>query len=99
MAESAGTGTPYADWPPLSESSDEMTINRWYGIYFDRERMSDLRRFHLDSCRELRLDLNKLTYFPLHRGCAVRTCKGLILVELTSDFKTFLSSIQPGDDE
>jgi hypothetical protein len=28
--------TPYSDWPPLSESSDEMTINRWYGIYFDR---------------------------------------------------------------
>jgi molybdopterin/thiamine biosynthesis adenylyltransferase len=31
------TGTPYADWPPLSESSDEMTVNRWYGIYFDRD--------------------------------------------------------------
>ncbi len=30
-------GTPYAYWPPLSESSDEMTINRWYGIYFDRD--------------------------------------------------------------
>lgn len=30
-------GTPYADWPPLSESMDEMTINRWYGIYFDRD--------------------------------------------------------------
>jgi molybdopterin/thiamine biosynthesis adenylyltransferase len=30
-------GTPYASWPPLSESSDEMTINRWYGIYFDRD--------------------------------------------------------------
>jgi molybdopterin/thiamine biosynthesis adenylyltransferase len=30
-------GTAYADWPPLSESSDEMTINRWYGIYFDRD--------------------------------------------------------------
>jgi molybdopterin/thiamine biosynthesis adenylyltransferase len=30
-------GTPYSDWPPLSESSDEMTINRWYGIYFDRD--------------------------------------------------------------
>jgi molybdopterin/thiamine biosynthesis adenylyltransferase len=30
-------GTPYATWPPLSESSDEMTINRWYGIYFDRD--------------------------------------------------------------
>ena len=29
--------TPYANWPPLSESSDEMTINRWYGIYFDRD--------------------------------------------------------------
>lgn len=31
------TGTQYASWPPLSESSDEMTINRWYGIYFDRD--------------------------------------------------------------
>lgn len=30
-------GTPYATWPPLSESSDEMTILRWYGIHFDRE--------------------------------------------------------------
>jgi molybdopterin/thiamine biosynthesis adenylyltransferase len=30
-------GTQYADFPPLSESSDEMTINRWYGIYFERD--------------------------------------------------------------
>jgi hypothetical protein len=30
-------GTQYASWPPLSESSDEMTIHRWYGIYFDRD--------------------------------------------------------------
>jgi molybdopterin/thiamine biosynthesis adenylyltransferase len=30
-------GTPYASWPPLSESHDEMTINRWYGIYFERD--------------------------------------------------------------
>ncbi len=30
-------GTQYASWPPLSESSDEMTINRWYGIYIDRD--------------------------------------------------------------
>ncbi|HEV2349304.1 MAG TPA: ThiF family adenylyltransferase [Terriglobia bacterium] len=30
-------GTQYASWPPLSASIDEMTINRWYGIYFDRE--------------------------------------------------------------
>jgi molybdopterin/thiamine biosynthesis adenylyltransferase len=31
-------GTQYANWPPLSESSDEMTINRWYGIHFDRDK-------------------------------------------------------------
>jgi molybdopterin/thiamine biosynthesis adenylyltransferase len=30
-------GTQYATWPPLSESSDEMTIHRWYGIYFERD--------------------------------------------------------------
>lgn len=30
-------GTPYANWPPLSESSDEMTINRWYGIHLERD--------------------------------------------------------------
>ncbi len=30
-------GTQYANLPPLSESIDEMTINRWYGIYFDRD--------------------------------------------------------------
>ena len=30
-------GTNYADWPPLSESSDDMTIHRWYGIYLDRD--------------------------------------------------------------
>lgn len=31
------SGTPYADWPPLSESSDEMTIHRWYGIHIERD--------------------------------------------------------------
>jgi len=30
-------GTQYSDMPPLSESSDEMTINRWYGIGFERD--------------------------------------------------------------
>jgi molybdopterin/thiamine biosynthesis adenylyltransferase len=30
-------GTQYAGWPPLSESSDEMTINRWYGVYLERD--------------------------------------------------------------
>ncbi len=30
-------GTQYADWPPMSDSSDEMTINRWYGVYLARD--------------------------------------------------------------
>src|SRR5258708_10936102 len=29
-------GTPYATWPPFSESTDQMTIHPWYGIYFAR---------------------------------------------------------------
>ena len=28
-------GTEYASWPPLSDSSDEMTVLRWYGIHLD----------------------------------------------------------------
>jgi molybdopterin/thiamine biosynthesis adenylyltransferase len=30
-------GTRYADWPAMSESIDEMTINRWYGIDLARD--------------------------------------------------------------
>jgi len=30
-------GTQYADLPPMSESSDEMTINRWYGVDLARD--------------------------------------------------------------
>jgi hypothetical protein len=30
-------GTEYASWPPLSESVDEMTIHRWYGIDLPRD--------------------------------------------------------------
>lgn len=30
-------GTEYASWPPLSESIDEMTIHRWYGIDLQRD--------------------------------------------------------------
>jgi hypothetical protein len=30
-------GTEYAKWPPLSESIDEMTIHRWYGIGLERD--------------------------------------------------------------
>ena len=29
--------TPAATMPPLSESFDEMTIARWYGVYIDRD--------------------------------------------------------------
>lgn len=30
-------GTKYSSWPPLSESSDEMTILRWYGVYLEKD--------------------------------------------------------------
>jgi molybdopterin/thiamine biosynthesis adenylyltransferase len=30
-------GTSYANMPPLSDSIDEITINRWYGIEFSRD--------------------------------------------------------------
>ena len=30
-------GTQYSDWPAMSESYDEMTINRWYGIDIARD--------------------------------------------------------------
>lgn len=29
--------TDYASWPPLSESMDDMTILRWYGVYMDKD--------------------------------------------------------------
>jgi len=59
------TGTPYADWPPLSESTDEMTINRWYGIYFDRD--SDCPTcgdFISSLAANYGLDLNDLDALP-----------------------------------
>lgn len=30
-------GTKYSTFPPLSDSSDEMTILRWYGVFFDKD--------------------------------------------------------------
>jgi hypothetical protein len=30
-------GTQYASLPPLNTLDDEMTINRWYGIHFERD--------------------------------------------------------------
>lgn len=59
------TGTPYADWPPLSESSDEMTINRWYGIYFDRDANCPTCGDFISSlAANYGLDLNNLDVLP-----------------------------------
>jgi molybdopterin/thiamine biosynthesis adenylyltransferase len=59
-------GTPYADWPPLSESSDEMTINRWYGIYFDRdEECPTCGNFISNLAANYGLDLNNLDVLPV----------------------------------
>ena len=30
-------GPEYASWPPLSESTDEVTVLRWYGIHLDAD--------------------------------------------------------------
>ncbi len=30
-------GTDYSLLPPLSDSSDEMTVLRWYGVHFERD--------------------------------------------------------------
>ena len=58
-------GTPYADWPPLSESSDEMTINRWYGIYFDRdEECPTCGNFISNLAANYGLELNNLDVLP-----------------------------------
>ena len=82
-------GTQYADWPPLSESSDEMTINRWYGIYFDRdERLPRLRRF---SC-ELRGVLRPRSVASFRRS---RTRSDAL--ELSGDFARYVSSLEPDE--
>jgi molybdopterin/thiamine biosynthesis adenylyltransferase len=59
------SGTPYADWPPLSESIDEMTINRWYGIYFDRDADCPTCGDFISSlAAHYGLDLNNLDVLP-----------------------------------
>lgn len=58
-------GTQYADMPPLSESRDEMTINRWYGIYFDRdEKCPVCGDFLADFAAAYGLDLSRLPALP-----------------------------------
>jgi len=55
-------GTEYASWPPLSDSIDEMTINRWYGIYFDRDPgCSACGDFNSTTAAEYGLDLASAT--------------------------------------
>jgi hypothetical protein len=58
-------GTQYAKWPPLSESSDEMTIDRWYGIYFDRDpHCPACGDFNAGLAAALGLDMTKLDEVP-----------------------------------
>ena len=58
-------GTPYASWPPMSESSDEMTINRWYGIGFDRDPgCAACANFIAMTANTYGLDVNSLTELP-----------------------------------
>jgi molybdopterin/thiamine biosynthesis adenylyltransferase len=62
-------GTEYATWPPLSESSDEMTINRWYGIYFDRDpQCSACGDFLSSMAANYRLDLASMNELPASPG-------------------------------
>ena len=58
-------GTPYASWPPMSESSDEMAINRWYGIGFDRDPgCAACADFIAMTANTYGLDVNSLTELP-----------------------------------
>jgi molybdopterin/thiamine biosynthesis adenylyltransferase len=58
-------GTQYASLPPLSESSDEMTIHRWYGIYFDRDDQCPVCGNFLSSiAANYGLDLASLNALP-----------------------------------
>lgn len=62
-------GTQYATWPPLSESSDEMTIHRWYGIYFDRDTECPACGNFLSAiARNYGLDIASLTELPTLPG-------------------------------
>jgi hypothetical protein len=58
-------GTPYADWPALSESADEMTINRWYGIDLARDaECSACGTFNESVAASYGLDLDSLETVP-----------------------------------
>ena len=62
-------GTQYATLPPLSESSDEMTIYRWYGIYFDRDPECPACGSFLSSiANNYGLDLASMNELPTQPG-------------------------------
>jgi molybdopterin/thiamine biosynthesis adenylyltransferase len=58
-------GTQYASWPPLSESRDEMTINRWYGVYIERDAECPVcGHFIAGTAAALGIDLASLGELP-----------------------------------
>jgi len=58
-------GTQYASWPPLSASTDEMTIHRWYGIYIERDPQCPVCGDFLSSIADgYGLDLTSLNELP-----------------------------------
>jgi hypothetical protein len=62
-------GTQYATWPPLSESSDEMTIHRWYGIYIGRDPECPACGDFLSSlAKNYGLDLTSVKELPSGQG-------------------------------
>ena len=62
-------GTQYANWPPLSGSSDEMTIHRWYGIYFERDpECSACGAFLTSIAGKYGLDVGALSRLPALPG-------------------------------
>jgi molybdopterin/thiamine biosynthesis adenylyltransferase len=62
-------GTEYASWPPLSESVDEMTIHRWYGIDLARdEACSVCGSFLADLAGNYGLNLESLPDLPVSVG-------------------------------
>lgn len=62
-------GTEYASWPPLSESMDEMTIHRWYGIDLPRdEECSVCGNFLAALAENYGLNVDSLPDLPVSTG-------------------------------
>lgn len=62
-------GTEYASWPPLSDSMDEMTIYRWYGIELPRdEQCSVCGSFLATLASNYGLNVDSLPDLPVSIG-------------------------------